>query len=241
MSPAFWKRPRFWEWFELVVAVAALASGVVAVWDRLAGAVWGSECGLLVLVAKFAQKKAGAVEQDGREAFTKRVVGAVLDGLYREYFSQVAADDRHNHRVTLFRCQRAADGGQELVIYRRHGKYQSSATVWKVDDDDLARCEGVAGRIWFLDTKQTVELPDWSDDPAGAAAYAGEGFIRASQAMELRVKSKVLSGTAVRVGGEKWGVLILDSKTPGYITKTKEHMVEWYAELIARVLGEAVR
>ena len=99
----------------------------------------------------------------------------------------------------------------------------------------------MAGRIWFLGTERTVELPEWSDDPVRKAEYAVKGFIGPAQAESLRVKSKVLSGTVVRLFGRKWGVLILDSKTPGFIANTKEYVVRRYAALIGRLLEEGTR
>lgn len=242
MPTPFWKRPVFWEGVEVVAAVAALLSGIIAVWDKLTGAVWGSVCGGLLVVAKGVVKRLDKTEREEREAFVKRAVGAVLEGLYGEYFSKVADDDRHNHRVTLFvSTPRPVGAGRELTIYRRAGVYKTSATVWQIDEDEQGRCEGVAGRIWFFGTERTVELPEWLDDPVRKGEYAAKGFVGPAKAEELKVKSRVLSGTVVRVFGDKWGVLILDSKTIGFITPNKEHIIKRYAVLIGRVLEEATR
>ena len=239
MRTRFWKRPGFWGRVELAAAVAALASGIIAVWDKLTGAIWGSTFAAVVLVAKYVQKRLETKEREEREAFLRRAIGAVLEGLHQEYFSKVADDDRHNHRVTLFICQpRPAGEGKQLVIFRRAGIHSSSPTSWNVDDDEQGRCEGVAGQIWFLGTERTVELPDWSEDVTRKAEYAVKGFIGPAQAENLRVKSKVLSGTVVRVFGQKWGVLILDSKTSGFMSNAKEHIVRRYAALIGRLLEE---
>jgi hypothetical protein len=234
----FWKRPNVWESLELIAAIAALASGIIAVWYKLAGAIWGSGCGVVVLVAKMVQKRLDRKEREEREAYLRRVVGAVLEGLRQEYFSKVEDDDRHNHRVTLFVCDDAPTGKQ-LTIFQRAGVHKSSPTVWRVNEDEEGQCEGVAGRIWFLGTERTVELPDWADDVGRKAEYAAKGFIGPAQAETLRVKSKVLSGTVVRVFGQRWGVLILDSKGLGVITSAKEHVIKRYAALLGRLLEEA--
>ncbi|MBA4063095.1 MAG: hypothetical protein C0501_05175 [Isosphaera sp.] len=239
MPAPFWKRPGFWGRVEFAAAVAALASGVIAVWDQLTGAIWGSAFAAAVLLANVRQRRLEKKEREEREEFVKRVVGAVLEGLRSEYFTKVDEEDRHNHRVTLFVCQTRAGGdGKELRIYRRAGSFPSSPTAWRVDDDEPGRCEGVAGRVWFHGTKRTVELPEWSEDTAGKEAYAAKGFVGPIQAENLKVKSKVLSGTVVRVFGRKWGVLMLDSRTAGFILPAEEHVVERYAALIGRMLEE---
>jgi hypothetical protein len=239
VTEPFWRRPKFWEWVELAGAVAALASGIIAVWSKLGGAVWGSACGAAVLVAKFITRRLATKVEDDRTATVSRVIGAILESLYAEYFTRVEDDDRHNHRVTVFVCRPHSDGGKQLVIYRRAGIYAASPTVWRVDDDDESRCEGVVGRIWFLRTKRTVELPEWADDYERKREYAAKGNVSLAQAEQLKIKSRVLSGTVIVVNGQRWGVLILDSKTPGLIAKNKEHVVERYAAMLGRLLAEA--
>jgi hypothetical protein len=235
------KRPSVWEWLEFIFAIVGGVSAIVAIWYRPEGGFAAGVAGLGVVAARFIQKRLEKKEREDREAFTKRVIGAVLEGLQQEYFSKVEPDDRHNHRVTLFVCQPVPAGGKQLVIFRRAGIHSSSPTTWNVDDDVQGRCEGVAGRIWFLETERTVELPDWSEDPDRKAEYAAKGFVGPAQAESLKVKSKALSGTVVRVFGRKWGVLILDSKTPGFISEAKEHVVKRYAALISRTLEEGAR
>jgi len=238
----FWKRPVLWEWLEYVFAVITGVSAIVAIWYKPEGGFVAGAGGLAVVTARFIQKRLEKKEREERDAFVRRVIGAVLEGLHQEYFSRVEEDDRHNHRVTLFVCQsNPVGGGRQLVIFCRAGIHSSSPTTWMVDDDVEGRCEGVAGRIWFLGTERTVELPEWSDDPGRKAGYAAKGFIGPAQAENLKVKSKALSGTVVRLFGKKWGVLILDSKTPGFIANTKEHIVRRYAALIGRLLEEGTR
>ena len=219
--------------------MAALASGIIAVWDKFIGAVWGSGCGAVILIAKFVTKRTTAKAEDDRRATVARTVGAVLEALYAEYFTKVEDDDRVNHRATVFVCSPHPNGGKQLVIYRRAGRYQESPTVWRVDPDDGTKCEGVAGLIWYLRTRRTVELPDWAEDRDRKAEYAAKGNVSLAQAEALKIKSKVLSGTVIVVNYERWGVLILDSKSPGVIAKTKEHVVERYAAMLGRLLEEA--
>jgi hypothetical protein len=117
--------------------------------------------------------------------------------------------------------------------------------VLRVDENEQSRCEGIAGQIWFLDTPQTEDLPEWpaNDDMTARTAYAGKGCLSIERAATLNVKSRVLSGAVVRVFGRKWGVLILDSQIPGFITNQpqKVNLIIWYAAVLGQMLEESLR
>jgi hypothetical protein len=236
----WYKRPKFWEWLERFGALGALASGVLAVWDKLFGAVWGSACGAVLLVAKYAKDRLDKAARADRDAYVKRAIGAVLNALSEEYFSKVDAGERHNHRATLFFVTTGNHGTtKQLHIYQRAGVFKASTTAFAVNEDEEQLCEGVAGRSWFCSAARTVELPDWTDAEADQQEYAAKGFLTLPQAAVLNVKSKVVSGIVVRVGGNRWGVLVVDSKTRGVVTKRKEVLLARYAKLVGNLLEEA--
>lgn len=239
----FWKRPGFWEWVEIVAAIAALLSAILAVVDKLSGAIWGSFFGALILACKFIQKRLEKKERMEREQLFQRLLQTVLRAMHLEYFTRVEDAELHQHRVTLLVCRESGQGkGQKkfLEIFARAGRYADSTTILRLDDNEPARCEGLAGQVWFCNASQFKELPPWPADDGVAARleYANSGFLGIEVAMALNVKSRVLSGVPVRVFGRRWGVLILDSQTPGFITNQpqKVEVVEWYAELLARMI-----
>ncbi|MCI0704733.1 MAG: hypothetical protein L0241_27060 [Planctomycetia bacterium] len=248
MSVPWHKRPKFWEWVELAAAGGALASAIIAVWDKLAGAVWGSACGAVLLIAKFTQKRLEKQERIDRERMARQMIKTLLRGMIDDYFAQVPDENRYQHRATLFICQDADPARglpKRLEIHVRVGVFEDSPCVLRVDENERSKCEGVAGQIWFLDAPHTEELPEWpaNDDMTAKAAYAGKGFLSIERAAALHVKSRVLSGVMVRVFGRKWGVLIVDSQTLGFITKhpQKVKLIRWYADLIGQMLEEAMR
>ena len=237
MPIPFWKRPGFWEWVEIVAAIAALLSAILAVVDKLSGAIWGSFFGALILTAKFIQKRLEKKERTEREQLARRLMKAVLDAMRREYFARVEDENLHQHRVTLL-IFKDADASlrleKRLEIYARSGVFESSTCVLRVSENELGQCEGVAGRVWFRGAPQTVELPEWASDDASQHAYADDGYLGIDRAAGLNVKSRALSGVPVRAFGRKWGVLILDSLVPGYVSGQphKVGIVNWYAALI---------
>ena len=55
MPTPFWHRIGVWQWIEFVAAIAVLFSAILAVADKLAGAIWGSSWGAILLAAKYVQ------------------------------------------------------------------------------------------------------------------------------------------------------------------------------------------
>lgn len=201
MTVRWWKSPKFWDRIELLGGIGALAAGIIAVWDKLFGAIWGSGCGLVLLTAKYMRGRAEGSERADRADYFKRAIAAVLEALSEEYFSKVEPGERHNHRVTLFFVTDGPDGTtKQLQIYLRAGVFKASTTAFAVNEDEEHQCEGVAGRIWFCSAERTIELPDWGEGEAQRTDYAAKGFIAPARASELKVKSKVLSGTVARFG-----------------------------------------
>jgi len=187
----------------------------------------------------FAQFSLSVMENRERN---RKVIRAIVDALHAEYFAAVRASKKHEHRVTLFRRKRlwrTCLWGQYLVVYIRSGTHPRSGARFRVDDN-MARCEGFAGRIWYIDaTLPPVIVPPWSNDAADAAgrqAYADAGNVTIDQARRLNLKSRSFTGTIIRIGGDRWGVLLVDSLLTVHVTNDKNLILQRYAALLEKVL-----
>lgn len=238
---AFWDSRSVWEQIEWFAKLGAVFTAVVVAIDKLAGAGWGTVAGLILFVAGGQLKRIDAKTATDKAALLRRVAGVVLAEMRKEYFTKVEDHEMHLHRITLFRCaDPTPKTPRRLEIFARSGRFGGSTRTWVVDDDDEGKCEGIAGLIWFRDAALTTELPACPDpsDAAAVAAYAAAGRVTAAQVPGLNVRSRAFSGAVVRRHGQKWGILIVDSVNPGIVTKTREHRIKWYAELIGAMIAE---
>ena len=208
--------------------------------------------GVGVLVLQLRRKKVEAekqikeeqnkVSEEQRiELLRRRCVVAILISLREQYFANCEQTEKHQHRVTLFQLDKHDPANMRLRIYARAAEVaEQSDTSFAVDGTHKKRCEGIAGLIWHMDCTQTVILPEWPTDEqntAGRYEYASLGNLTVEQAERLKIKSRGITGTAVRVHGDRWGVLVLDSQNPDHI-KRKGAMVEGFAILLGKVATE---
>jgi hypothetical protein len=227
-------------WMHVVTALRNWYIPVVAV---LAFCIFGSKIAQSVLE---------------RWTTSHKAIKAVLDSTHTVYFENAANVDQKNlyqHRVTLFRARcyfrdlplKFWKWQRSLRVYCRSGtQYQHSRVrLWINDDDEFAN-EGVAGRAWFTNAVCTVpDLPEW---PAGCpdptadpicVEYAKQGFMTVAQAASVSVKSRSVSAHVVRTKtGEKWGVLVFDSRDPQGVADLPErkHIIELCAHLLSQLV-----
>jgi hypothetical protein len=191
----------------------------------------------ILLVVFFSQIRWEFVE---KRRLKKDAIVAILDALRDEYFTTVPENEKFNHRVTLLVARRLATRffKKYLVVYARAGTHERSKTILRIHDEERF-CEGIAGRIWYTNGVVTKSLPNWPTDPGdavGRKAFADAGYMEIGKVCRLHVIAVALSGTIVRVGGKKWGVLLLDSTTQDAISTRKEKSIRRYGTL----LGNAV-
>jgi len=187
---------------------------------------------LIVIAAKFAQEYLNPE--------SKLRLKAALDLLLDVYFSGVPPNERYFNRATLFK---ANNGHSKLKPYCRSGtQYQTDIQPLAISDDDEGHNEGIAGQAWFRNANAgTTNLPEcpnpWSDNDSSCQSYARQGLLPMQKAMRLHVKSRSLLATPVRnFRGEKWGVLVLDSRNPDGIDAAKEHLVLFFASTVGKLL-----
>jgi hypothetical protein len=176
----------------------------------------------------------------------RTAIRVVLEDFHDRYFHREADKEKHKHRTTLFTCVESnGNPGRDkrLIIYVRIGVHRESQSSWPVDDDDLERCRGVAGKIWFHGSGNVTSTDcDWPSDEANVAqkaAYASSLGITVDEAQALRVKSKVFTGARIMARDRKWGVILLDSVKDGHITDAtdKRKLLAQYTNLISSIVN----
>jgi hypothetical protein len=190
----------------------------------------------------------------------RKTVKAVLDAAHTVYFQGVAEHERYLHRVTLFRARRhwrdfpLLNFWNYRVLWKpalrmqsRSGTaYQRSAPRLAIDDEDEDGNDGVAGRAWFANAEWTVvDLPEWPvpepPDPLNDArclAYSTQGCMRVHTCATIKVKSRSVTASVVRKAGERWGVVVFDSRDPRGVSDAppKKAVVQLTAFLLSQIV-----
>jgi hypothetical protein len=187
----------------------------------------------------------------GDRLINRKEIKHILDSLQKNFFQGIDSEEQFKHRVTLFkaypyrhwytywpwgRCR-------YLKVYARSGtRYQHSTTCFKIDDESESGNHGVAGQAWFKDAQVTVsDLPIWPENGTQenekvCQEYAKKGNITIEVANKLEIKSRSISATVVRNRkGERWGVLVLDSRDPEGVALNheKKAMIAMVADLLS--------
>jgi hypothetical protein len=186
----------------------------------------------------------------GKYVQNRQEIKKILDSLHEIYFQSVPKEELFKHRTTLFKAYRSllTRRRNHLKIFERSGTaYLGSKTCFRIDDNREDINEGIAGRAWFINAKCTVnDLPEWPEMGSTGPQqnptcfeYAKRGFVSIERAGQLTVKSRSFIATVVRNReGDRWGVLILDSRDPDGITDAPDRtaLVTLGAALLTRML-----
>lgn len=262
----FWDRVDIW--CAVPVAVSVFLTGISdfpwKFWS-LAAALFSV---LISVVAKDRSRHLGRREQDERGRLeqadrdernaelgsvrdqyarsTKDMMAAVLGEFHKKYFRRESKESIHEHRITLFRCVEVEPGGgKHLCIFARHGVHPDSSCTWPVDENSKEGCRGIAAQIWFhgVGTVKAADCPWPGDDgcPIQKVRYAESLGISVDEAERLNVKSTAFTGSRIMARGEKWGVLLLDSRKEGHIVDNKyeKSVISEYADLITSILDRS--
>jgi hypothetical protein len=176
-----------------------------------------------------------------------------LDHMQEHAFANQNADGKHRNRVTLFKriywkfCLdresrswwrvRKPWGGW-LVPVRRSGHTTQNVSVVFYAPDDPEKAEGVAGQTWARDSILPVDgLPDVSGacTDANLRDYAARTWVSVDWLRREKSSARSLLGIPVRVKGEVWGVIVVDSQSTNI--ENREEIIKSY-QLIAKVLGK---
>ena len=162
---------------------------------------------------------------------------------FQGYVFEGESGPLHHHRVTLFRytrvrfwlCHWPWSGWLVPVERSGHTTRRSRTTFLAPDDADQA--EGIAGQTWAQNRVVVVNgLPDINENPPCdvLAEYARRTWIAEAWLQKQSQHARSFCGIPVEVKGKLWGVIVLDSRSPGVID---EEAIRFYS-LIGRYLGK---
>jgi hypothetical protein len=174
------------------------------------------------------------------------VVHDVLDQFRDEVFKTPNDDVAHEHRVTLFKkkdfhvCRRDWWWKGWLVPVERSGHTSQRTDVYFLAPDNAEHAEGVAGKTWARKGKPIYvkDLPDLSSNPTEAdfVEYSRRSFMSLEEVRRRVPRARSLYGFAVEVAGQKWGVIVVDSRLPSM----KEREIKKHYKMVARFLGKTL-
>lgn len=172
------------------------------------------------------------------------IIHVALDELQDRLFGK-ADDELHEHRVTLFKrvrwkwCKRQRFWHGWLVPVERSGHTTQNTDIAFMAPDKADKVEGVVGKAWARRQPVFVnELPDLSGSPPDSAIreYAKKSHMNPAETKKRLPLARSLCACPVEVKGERWGVIVVDSRKE----KINKAQFRKYYKLIARVLGKTL-
>lgn len=178
----------------------------------------------------------------------------ILDEFRNEVFGEFADDPLDHHRVTLFRYRKFSpfisdprDWCRWLVAVARSGHLTKLRIRRFRAPDDGEQCEGVVGRAWrcsgwVIVPKAVQPLPTLNADASDDAitAYASETGVDHEWVRRQLQKGRPLAmsyaALLVRLRGEPWGVLVLDSRCSDRIDVSRLDRFKAYGNLLTPLL-----
>lgn len=237
---------------QIVLAILIAAFGAVLKVD-LARVPWQ----WLYATFNFMQQWAWAVAVIGPAAlaitqFVRRKFGnpwawdavqKLLDEIRREVFGEYSQDPLDHHRVTLFKSIKRK---VLVAVARSDHLTKNKIRRFRVSDDGEL-CEGVAGRAWRCSEWVIVpsvgtELPALKkhSSPADVEAFAARTHVDPKwvrrQLSAERPLAMSYAAILIRLKGQPWGVLVLDSRNPKPIDREKLAKFGVYGSLLTPLL-----
>lgn len=180
----------------------------------------------------------------------RRAVQVIVEEFRRAAFASRGGNE-DDHRVTLFTARTKSwwklpkwRKSVLLPVARSGHLTQSSKTSWPIGDENK-NCLGVAGHAWAsADGEYGVAgLPviDASASESDFQEYAEGTFVPVdwcrSRCAAGKSFPRSMLAFQLRVGGERWGVVVLDSLDP---TGIAERAKEW-SRSFARILADLLQ
>ena len=180
-------------------------------------------------------------------------IDEILDQFRDGVFGGDAPGDDAHHRVTLFKHFRfrlagwdVGNGGWPwsgwLVPVARSGHTSQRSSARFLAPDDTDRAQGIAGRAWARRRAAAVmtELPDVRADgciPKQREDYAKRTNVRLRWVEKRRPAARSLMGfTVENTRGRPWGVLVIDSRSPGLDSGRANTEYQNYGRVLARLV-----
>jgi hypothetical protein len=239
------------KWVTRVLGAASIAAGLLV---KVAPSALGFEADKAIddSVQHFAQIAfplllvSVPVFESFRRRLERKTLWPLIKEILDEFRKQIyPRNELHLHRVTLFkRCgwvfrKRFFDapgwGWLKIIERSGHTRRNSRTVFFAPNDEDKA--EGVAGLAWAWNT--VVYREDLPDVKGGTPSdrvfklYADGSNTPIDLVRELRPSSRSLCGIPVEVGGQIWGVLVVDSRQ----VKLPQDKIEQHYPLVAKFLS----
>jgi hypothetical protein len=186
----------------------------------------------LLLTSFFARRIA-------RNKAQQRGVKKILNYVVEQLFEDRETDKIY--RATLFRVRWCPLLGSWLGIVERSGAlFPAWKTIFSVSSQHPDRNTGIAGECWWRAQNQSGEnfslaLPDASGGPDASCCdeYIELGFLDPREFRKISARATFFRATPVKVEGEVWGVLVVDSTAYGDVTpradSIQKRVLEWAA------------
>ncbi|MGV3626892.1 MAG: hypothetical protein ACO1PN_04295 [Betaproteobacteria bacterium] len=192
------------------------------------------------------------------------LIQELMNRIAKEAFTGTAGAN-HHHRATLFQhvqwcwiCPyhgrwfwpwgsgRMPWSGWLVPVIRSGYATQKSKTVF-LAPDDADKAEGVAGLIWASDKEMVIQTPTAISSTSTTAevnrymsdTHVSPGWVQ-QQIDSGNVLHASFRGIPIEVKGQKWGVLLLDSRDPAAAGNATLHMTN-HAFLLGKLIeGETM-
>jgi hypothetical protein len=192
-----------------------------------------------------------------------KLIDEIIDEL-RDHVFDGQDEALHHHRVTLFKHVRS---NLRLILgpwrspYWPWGKGRHPWSGWLVPisrskhttinsktvflaPDDADNAEGIAGHTWARDVTLPIDsLPDVNADPSEAniQEYSNRTWVSVewvrSQVQNGKPLPRSLVGIPIEVSGNRWGVIVFDSRSP----EIKTARVSRQFRLVGLTLGHLLK
>jgi len=178
-----------------------------------------------------------------------------IDGFRSEIFDSQDDDPLDHHRVTLFKkynwhvwCTRPK---KDMLVAVARSNHMTKKNIQRfLAPDDGEACEGVVGMAWRCGSWVLVpsvgsQLPvlEQGANTQDIEEYARETGVRADWVSRQLERSRPLAlsyaALLVRVRGQPWGVLVLDSRQHETLTPNRLERFKAYGSLLTPLLERA--
>ena len=193
--------------------------------------------GVIVFMAALLLEGVKRLNERDAKAVLRRACGEVMDVVGQEIWVQSKPPDGpvHEHRVTLFKAYpvwfRSLRRHTHVLkpIARSPKAGGRPRRKFYAHDGDSTQCQGVCGLVWAREVIVSKKLPDLKDESLACddtrLRDAAREYARLTNDQEQvdliarkRYGGRVMGGHVVKIGGERWGVLLLDSTDPDALT-----------------------
>lgn len=198
-----------------------------------AACAWVHSNQLMIAVVLLALQTIAAAVSSTTRRFVSRLKLTQIERLLNQCVTQMFENRTGDHvyRATLFTVRAFPMCGRWLAAVARSGHtYRRLRAVFSIDTEKRSNNTGYAGECWRQAGQTLVcpeELPDIRTQPADPEAlkqYARAGFLAEEELSTMAVKSRVFLAMGIRVRGQLWGILVLDSTDPSTMSSVRNAM-----------------